>query len=179
MDCTDNVCYIRMHFLDASALVKYILFPDIPESIEPGSKNINEYIKKGVCLLYTNNLCLAEAFIVLKTKYFGSKARKVLNFDGYLIVINRLKGRIKRNLIEISKFDYLADNNLEKAIEIIEKYQIDLFDALQIVDVKYGQSSSFRRKSQTLLITADENLANAAKKEGVKVWYCINEPVPE
>jgi predicted nucleic acid-binding protein len=63
----------------------------------------------------------------------------------------------------------LADNNLEKAIEIIEKYHIDLFDALQIVDVKYGQYSSFRRKSQTLLITADENLANAAKKEGVRV----------
>jgi len=32
--------------------------------------------------------------------------------------------------------------------------------------------------SQTLLVTADENLAKVARIEGVKSWYCLGEPEP-
>ncbi|HHT9138452.1 MAG TPA: hypothetical protein ACFYEK_14570 [Candidatus Wunengus sp. YC60] len=177
-----------MHFLDTCALVKLLLYDGgvpakILEDKEPGSKELYEYIYKAnsVRMIYTNSLCLAEALGIIKSKYFTSK-KQILSFDGYLIMISNLKIRIKHQSLKLSELDWLADNNFEEAVNLVEKYRdesIDLVDALQIVDIKYGQYSTLKRKSQTLLITADKNLANAAKKEGVKVWYCINEPVPE
>ena len=155
-----------MHFLDCSAIVKLLLYPDI---VEDGSKALFEYRQRNY-LFYTNRLCLSEAFMVLKQKYFASKPRRVLNFDGYLIVINRLKSMLEHGLIIKTEFDFLAKNNLEMASTVVKKYKIDLLDALQIVEVK--------NKSQTLLITADTDLAKAARSEGIKVWNCIDEQSP-
>ena len=61
---------------------------------------------------------------------------------------------------------------------IVKKYQIDVSDALQIVTIKKGEFNKFIGESQSLLITADEGLANAARSEGLAVWDCIHEPSP-
>ncbi len=168
------VDFLKAHFLDCSAIVKLLLYPDI---VEDGSKTLFEYRQRN-CLFYTNRLCLSEAFMVLKQKHFASKSKKVLSLDGYLIVINRLKSMLEHETLRITGFDSLANNNLERAYTIVKRYKIDLFDALQIVEVKYGEDSSFTNESQTILITADTDLAKAARSEGVKVWNCIDEQSP-
>lgn len=57
--------------------------------------------------------------------------------------------------------------------------QQNFFTHPQIVTLKKGRYRSFVGESQSLLITADADLAKAARSEGLQVWDCINEAGPE
>jgi predicted nucleic acid-binding protein len=53
---------------------------------------------------------------------------------------------------------------------LCRKYQkIDFSDAFQILSVKKGYFSPLCGDSQTVLVTADAELAKAAEQEGLKV----------
>jgi len=67
---------------------------------------------------------------------------------------------------------------LESAQRLAQRYSLDLSDAFQILCVKEGRYSHLVDRSQTVLVTADEALARAARSEGVKAWYCLGEPEP-
>jgi hypothetical protein len=57
---------------------------------------------------------------------------------------------------------------------------IDISDAFQIVSVKRNYFSRFpNTDSKPILVTGDQALANAARNEGLRAWYCIDELPPE
>jgi len=62
--------------------------------------------------------------------------------------------------------------------KLAEQYSLDLSDAFQIVSVKKGFFSTLARDSRTILVSADEGLVKAARKEGIKAWYFLTEPKP-
>jgi predicted nucleic acid-binding protein len=62
--------------------------------------------------------------------------------------------------------------------EISDKYSLDLSDAFQILSVKEGYFSALIDESSTILVTADEALAKAARSEGIRSWYFLEEPEP-
>lgn len=163
-----KVDYVRVHYLDASALVKLLVD-------EPGSSRLKEYFDNPNVFRMTS-LCFAEALGVLKAKYLyrGEITEKGYLHRSYLLEVYLKHGRIK--LDEVSLTDPAMFDEVEV---IVKKYQIDISDALQIVTLKKGRYSKFVEESQSLLITADADLAKAARSEGLKVWDCINEPSPE
>lgn len=83
--------FVRFNFLDASALVKLLLYPDIKEK---GSNKLFDYYRDQ-SNFGTINLCIAEALSVIKSMHFGNANRRKLGMDGYLIIVNRLKAILK------------------------------------------------------------------------------------
>jgi hypothetical protein len=55
---------------------------------------------------------------------------------------------------------------------------LDLSDAFQIMSVKRGYFSSLTNDSATVLVTADNSLAQAARSEGLRVWNVNLDPAP-
>jgi predicted nucleic acid-binding protein len=165
---TGEVGTVRVHYLDASALVKLIVD-------EPNNSRLKEYFNKSHVFRMTS-LCFAEALGVLKVKYLYRKeiTEKGYLRRSYLLTVYLREGRIK--LDEVPLTDATTFDDVE---EIVKKHQIDVSDALQIVTLKKGRYRSFVGESQSLLITADADLAKAARSEGLQVWDCINEASPE
>ncbi len=86
---------------------------------------------------------------------------------------------LRHRSLEIYDIDYLKNSFVDEAFSIVKKYKIDLIDAFQILSVKYRKFSGLKGKSQTLFITADKVLAEAAESEGVSAWYCVSDPPPD
>ena len=164
--------FARFHFLDASALVKLLLYPDVKEE---GSDRLEDY-RRNHSNFGTIELCVTETLSAIKSKHFGGV--RSLNIDGYLIVVNRLRAMLKHKKLKICDFDFLMEEYFTEACHLVKKYNIDLIDAFQILTVKSGPFRSLENKSQTLLITADEDLSKAGRKEGLKIWYLIDEDEP-
>ena len=93
--------YVRFHFLDASALVKLLLHPDIKEL---GSDTLAAYRRKH-SNFGTITLCITEALSVIKSKHFGSNKNRSLSLDGYLIVANRLRTMLEHETVRAHEFD--------------------------------------------------------------------------
>lgn len=165
----------RYHFLDASALVTLLLHPG--GIIEPGCEVLTEYRRNNQAF-YTNNLCLAETFSILKVKHFGTGKRRQISLDGYLCVANLLTTMVEHRTLHIIDDDLSNRAFFNRAEEIVRKHKIDLIDAMQIVSIKHGKYSSLTGKSVSMLITADSALAKAARAEDIEVWDVVHEPVP-
>jgi len=54
---------------------------------------------------------------------------------------------------------------------------LDIVDAYQIVSITKDYFVRFP-EAQPILVTADSGLAEAARKEGIKVWNCLKEQAP-
>ncbi len=61
---------------------------------------------------------------------------------------------------------------------IAERSRLDLSDAFQILSVKKGYFSVLASESSTVLVTADKELADAARAEGLRAWSLMLEPAP-
>ena len=72
----------------------------------------------------------------------------------------------------------LSPKLLTEADRLIKQYNLDFTDCIQIVTVLHGQYSILIGDSQSILITADRDLAKAARSEGARVWECTSEPWP-
>ena len=160
--------FFRANYLDASAIIKILVN-------EKDSSSVQDYFHNGRNCFRMTSVCFAEALGVLKAKYFN---RKDISEKGYLnrsyLLISLV--RDKRILVdEISLSDPKIFNEVES---VVKKYNIDISDAFQIVTIKKGRFSRFVDESQSLLISADSDLAKAARSEGVKVWVCTHEPIP-
>jgi len=160
--------YVKVHYLDASALVKLLVD-------EIGSAPLKEYFNNSHVFRMTS-LCFAEALGVLKTKYLY---RKEITEKGYLNRSNLLTVYLREGRIKLDEVSLTDPAMFEEVEAIVKKYKIDVSDALQIVTIQKGRFKSFVDESQSLLITADEDLAEAARSEGLKTWYCIKEPTPD
>lgn len=67
---------------------------------------------------------------------------------------------------------------LEQVREIARAHSLDFSDAFQIVSVKHGRFSRLANENQTVLVTADFRLAEAARREGLRAWDVLNEVEP-
>lgn len=154
---------IRTHLLDTSALVKLVVD-------ENGSERIRKYFTEK-SVFWTTSLCFAEALGVLKVKHFY---RKEITEEKYLSASEELVAHLRNGSISIEEVDITQISTFNEVEKISKSYSIDLADAFQIVTMKKGFPSSLEGDSKTIFITGDSDLAQAAIKEGLRVWDCMS-----
>jgi predicted nucleic acid-binding protein len=161
----------KTHYLDASVLVK--LIADDPED-EPGRKAVREYYWQHTDSVYATSFSIAETFSAFKGKFRREQITES-QYVKYVREFIRLTVGANLRIDEVSIFSSVVVRDAER---LIKTYQIDFLDCFQIVTIMHGKFSVLGPNSQSLLITADDGLAKAARAEGAKVWNCRNEPAP-
>lgn len=161
---------IKVHYFDASALVKLVA-DDADE--EPGRSVLREYHREHAHPGYTTSFCIAEAFGVFKRKFL----RKLVSEDQYVKYVRDFI-LTTGNTFKVDEVPVLWPVVRDEAERLITKYKIDFIDCFQIVTIMRGQFRIFVADSQSILITADRELARVARAEGARVWECTSEPAP-
>jgi predicted nucleic acid-binding protein len=159
--------FTRAEFFDASALV--LLHVD-----EPGAVAVREYFNRRPTV-YTTEFCFHEALSILKTKW---RRVKTLSRDEYLAAAHELTiwfMGVHRTLPEITLHDR---DYYPRVRDLAIRTGLDYSDALQLASLKHGNYASLARESQTVLTTADRELARAARAEGLRVWLVLDEETP-
>ncbi|BEU95554.1 type II toxin-antitoxin system VapC family toxin [Acidovorax sp. DW039] len=162
-----NNVFARAEFFDASALV--LLYVD-----DDGSEAVREYFNRRPTV-YTTEFCFHEALSVLKTKW---RRVKRLSREEYLTAAHQLTiwfMGMRRTLPEIALHD---PDYYPLVKDLATRSGLDYSDALQLASLMYGNYSHLARESQTVLTTADRELARAARAEGLKVWSVLDEAPP-
>lgn len=167
---------IRIHYMDASAVLKLVLS-------EPGSKELREYFENESCFT-TTSLCFSEALGRLKQKHFYERT---MGDEEYFACCDELLAYVAGDDLDIEDIE-IKDRDVFRYVENLvrsynngksNKKKIDLSDAFQIASVKRNYFSRFDKSdSKPILITGDKALADAARNEGLRVWYCIDETPP-
>ena len=158
----------RADFFDASALVK--VYTD-----EPASSVVREYWRLSATK-YTTPFCFYEAMNVLKSKWkYGSK----LTLSQYLDAAFRMTAWYGASSPRIADLDFADPLTFAETRTLAERSGLDLSDAFQIMSVKRGYFSVLINDSATVLVTADNHLAAAARSEGLRVWNLMLEPPPQ
>ena len=158
----------RADFFDASALTK--IYSD-----EPCSDIAREYFRSRTTK-YTTPFCFYEAMNVLKGKW---KHKGQLTIEKYLDAAFQLTAWYGASSSMVKDLDFTEPTTFTQAKEIAQRNQLDLSDAFQILSVKKGYFSALVNDSSTVLVTADRELARAAKVEGLRVWNLMMEPAPQ
>ena len=160
---------IKVHYLDASAIVKLLVK-------EPGSNALEQYLKnEAFSRFLTTSLCFAEALGVLKVKH----RRKEIDRDQYLSAADELRAYVSEKIIQLVDVAISDDSVFNEVEALVRRHDgsIDVSDALQLVALKKDFFARFP-ETKPILITADCLLAAAAKREGLKVWDCLREQPP-
>ena len=160
--------FARADFFDASALVCVF-------AAEPLSQKIATYFHTRTTK-YTTPYCFYEALNVLKGKW---KYKRQLTQAAYLSAARELAnwyGASSRGIRDLDFTDHTVFTNAE---QLAARYDLDLSDSFQIVSIKHGYFSRLCRESATVLVTADQGLALAARSEDLRVWNACTEPAPE
>jgi predicted nucleic acid-binding protein len=159
---------VRANCFDASALIKRYVQ-------EQGSEIIHRYWKQEATK-FTTSLCFYETLTLLKVNHLY---RKTLNREEYhkatLDLCSWFGDFVVPNYPEPK---FLSSTVFFEAQKLVDKHQLDLSDAFQIITVKDGFASYLKNGSQTILVTADKELAKAARSEGLRVWSVLKEPAP-
>ena len=158
----------RANCFDASALLKVF-------TQETGSELVREYFYNRSPTKYTTPFCFYETLTVLKVKWLY---RGELTQQQYTDAAFRLVAWFEASTRYASDIDLKDPLTFSKVRQLAERHSLDLSDAFQIMSVKEGYFSHLINESQTVLVTADEVLATAAKEEGVRAWYCLGEAEP-
>jgi len=158
----------RANCFDASALIKVF-------TQEPGSELVLGYFTYRSPTKYTTPFCFYEALNVLKVKWLY---RHELTKDEYTKAAFKIVAWFTASSGHTHDIDFKDPVIFSKVRELTELHTLDLSDAFQIISVKEGYFSHLVYDSQTVLVTADENLAKVARIEGVKSWYCLGDPEP-
>lgn len=162
------------HYLDACAAVKLVLD-------EPYSDRIRDYYEEKADQgfeFYMTLFCFYEALGVLKRKYKSSNRIERIDRDEYFRACGQLTARLAIDDIQHDQLRLTDHENYLRVENIAQTYDIDISDALQIVTVKHGKWSQLVAESQSMLITADRDLAEAARDEGLRVWNILDEEEP-
>jgi predicted nucleic acid-binding protein len=153
---------------DASALIKRYLQED-------GSDIIRTYWNQRTSK-YTTSLCFYETLTLLKVAHFY---RKTLDRPGYYRATEDLCSWFAEVVLkEYPEPNFLSPKVFYDAQKMVDQYQLDLSDAFQIMSVKAGFDAHSIGDSRPILVTADKNLAKAARIEGIRVWSVLEEPPP-
>lgn len=153
-------------YFDASALVKWLVD-------EPGSDIVREYWNTQATRT-TTQFCFYETLSILK----GKMGRGELTKDQYFKAAERLAGWYGPSLRSTEDPDFTRLDVFMKAEQVAKDCELDLSDAFQLLSLEVGYYSSLAGDSKTLLVTADEALAAAARARNVRVWDCLRECRP-
>jgi predicted nucleic acid-binding protein len=161
--------YIIPHYLDASVAVKVFCK-------EPGSAVITEYIVRNTSIIcYITEFALYEILVVLKANWI----RHDLSDDGYILAIAKLEGFLDEGLIQVDTDFKPHDRRLIYELgQLVKKHKIDYSDVLQIYAVLHGKRKHYAHECKTVLVTADSDLAKAARAEGLRVWHFPKDTPP-
>lgn len=163
----------RTHYFDASALVK--LVADDPDE-ERGRDVVRGYYSGHRDSVYATSYCVTETLSAFKRKFLQHRITE----EQYIRYVREfLRLVLGGNLRIDDEVSVLSPIVSTEAGRLIKKYKIDFLDCLQVVTVLHGKFSVLGPNSKSILITADEGLANAARAEGVNVWNCQNETAPD
>jgi predicted nucleic acid-binding protein len=163
------VATIRTHYLDASVIVKLLVK-------EKGSDRVREYLK-GHSNFRTTSICVGEALGVLKVKHFYQKA---IDKEHYFSASEILTRWIDASgWLEIEEINISDRSVFHEVEQLCKKYSLDLSDGLQIYTLKKGFLSVLLGDSAPILITADDELADAVRREKGRVWNILKESEPK
>ncbi len=151
---------------DASALIKRYMD-------ETGSQELRRYWCAQPTK-YTTPFCFYETLSVLK----GHRRRGTLTKDHYLRAASDLVAWFGASHSQIYDIEFTRPDVFHDARELAERYDLDLADAFLLMSLQAGYFSVFVGGSISLLVTADEPLANAARHMQLPVWDCMREPEP-
>jgi len=112
---------------------------------------------------------------VLKAKW---KYRNEISQDEYANAAFALALWFQGSNRRIKDLDLTEPKVFTEVRHLASQHSLYWSDAFQILNVKKGYFSGLADGSQTVLVTADEGLAKAARIEGLRVWYCLGEPAP-
>jgi predicted nucleic acid-binding protein len=169
MSLQNTTAFFRANYLDASAIVKVLVD-------EPDCEHIQEQeYFKSPNVFYMTSFCFAEALGVLKVKLSRGEITK----KGYANRCYLLTNWIRTQRVKIDEVPLTASSVFEEVESLARQYGIDVSDALQIVTIRNGKYSNLVGESKSVLITADRGLTKAARNEGLMVWDCIHEPIPQ
>ena len=151
---------------DASALAK--LFLD-----EDGSTTLRRYWNIQPTK-YTTPFCLYETLGILKV----CARRKAITRAVYLDCAARLTSWFHASTSRLEDIDFTNPEVFNDARDIAERSGLDLSDAFQLLTLQAGLFASMIGGSQSLLVTADGALTDAARRNNLRVWNCLREPMP-
>ncbi len=156
----------RVYYLDASVLFKLAVR-------ESGSEAIEKYLAaEPTSEFYATSVCFAQALGSLKSSY----SHKGIDQETYLKAGDILMGYIG-DRIELTDRD-ISDSEVFWEVEkTAKRCGLGIADAYQIVTITKDYFVRFP-EAQPILVTADSSLAEAARKEGIKVWDCLKEQAP-
>lgn len=165
--------WCKPHYLDASALVK--LVAEDPDE-ESGRDAFRKYYWSHTASLYATSYCFTEALSVFKGKYLHHKITE----DQYIECVRKfIRLTVGANLRVGNEVSILLPEVADEAERLIKAHKIDFLDAFQLVTILHGPFQVLGPNSKSILITADEGLAKAARAENVRVWQCRTEPAPD
>jgi predicted nucleic acid-binding protein len=161
---------VKVHYLDASALVKLVA-NDVDE--EPGRAVLRRYFFDELNgPYYATSYCIAEALSGFKVKWL----RKRISQDEYVKDVREFFRVVVSGLtVEEVSLSLQVSHEAER---LMMTYGIDFIDSIQVVTVLKGHFSGLGGGSKSLFITADSTLAEAARREGARVWECRTETSP-
>lgn len=128
---------------DASALVK--VFVD-----EADCGAVRMYFNSQSPTKYTTPFCYFETLSALKMKWLRGLIARKEYFDAAFALTVWFKAS-SRN---ISDLDMTNPSIFDRMRELVDRYNIDVSDAFQILSVKEGYFSPLANESRTLLVTA-------------------------
>ena len=157
------------HYVDTSIAVKLVVTEDQSDRLR------DYFIKNWSYHFHITEFAFYETLSVLKRKL----KKKEIDEKGYHACAFQLAAYIKDDLLQIDS-DFRLDNFkvLYEVGEFVDKYSLDYSDALQIYTVLYGQWRGKHAECMTIFVTADNDLAEAAKHEGLRVWNPLKEIKP-
>jgi len=165
------VDFHRVHYLDASVLVKLMVK-------EEASDIVDDYMKREYLSSFnTTSLCFAEALGALKLKRFNQRRPDHIGEEPYFTGADELRAFVTTGRIHLVDVGITDSTVFTEVENIARRNSLDIADAYQIVTVRKDYFYRFPQ-AQPILITADDGLAKAARAEGLRVWDCLRECAP-
>ena len=156
----------RIHYLDASALVKLVVDEDDHEPVR-------QFFRANANFAATS-LCVVEALGVIKAKWTHNRITEEEYFQATRWLVANASGK----RIEVNDIGLFTFEGLSSVEALAKKHALDLSDALQLDTILRGRYAHLGPNSASVLITADKKLAVAAEAEGIPVWNCIAAALP-
>ncbi len=171
MEC-DFDYWCKASYFDASALVKLVV-DDLSE--EQGREAVRKYYWSHTASVYATPYCVAETFSVFKRKFLRGQITK----EQYIKYIQTFTGRFLGTNLRQDQMSVLSPVVFAETERLVNEHGIDFVDCLQIVTIMHGEFSKLGPNSKSILVTADAELAKAARAENARVWECRTEPAPD
>jgi len=148
-------------YFDASALVKLVADDDDEKDGREAVRNL--YWNNAN--MYATSYCVTETSGVFKRKF----NQKQIGHAEYVRYCMDFTKKILGGNLHIDEVPIVSVPIFQHAGRLMTKYGIDFVDSLQLITLLCGKSSIMINESQSLFVTADDALANAARKEGARV----------